>query len=475
MSWQKWSYGILAILVILIGGYLFALFGIRFYLAQHLLPDLEHQFHVQIETDGVQLNPLRGIWFHDLRIRSLKQESVGHEIFIHSFFLWSPPWQWWQKEEIPFHYEIQGMQRIPLTIVGEGSWNPVQKILTLQPSLRGPLLPSFFSPLEVHLQAHFKTQECAVTAQTRSGVLLQFEGAQMGKKFMIRPSSIRFRDSYLKCMGNITSANETQLYLKGSGEWELEQIENLLQGKRELFSRIASRLSQIEFETSFQENHWVIEKFLAGYASGELSLLGDCHLAFPYPFRLSIKGEEIELSDLIKTGSNRDQPIEGTLNGSFSLQGEANSLNSLEGEGGFEINDGHFWDLTLLKGIANLLKLPELEKIIFESAKGRFLLKNNQLSFPQVELKSRQLRLEGIGTIDLGGKIDFNVTITFSQELIQQLGETLSGMIARFLINSQGEALIQIHIKGTVQNPTYKIKPIAPEKIFQGVLERILK
>ena len=85
------------------------------------------------------------------------------------------------------------------------------------------------------------------------------------------------------------------------------------------------------------------------------------------------------------------------------------------------------------------------------------------------------LSIKGGGTMEWNGELNFLVGITFSQEFLNEIGGTPSGLIASLLTHSSGEAFTQIRITGTVQNPKYKIDPIPAQKIFQGIFQRILK
>lgn len=458
------------VLFLTAGSFLF-LWAARSYLTGQIIPDLEKKFQLEVQTSSIELNPFRGISIHGLKIRSARGEFSADQIL-----LWIYPWKWWQNKEIEFYFQAEGVQKTNLTIKGKGTWHRDRQIFTLEPVFEGPLLTSLVSPLKTSLSYDFKTQELTAAAQTHSGVATQFQGTKTPDELSIQPSWIRFRDSFLEYHGDFTTTtNNNQLYLDAAGALKLDQIEELLIGKTEIFSRIDPELSHVEFGTAVENNQVILEDLIANYALGYLSIRGVYGLSAPHRFRISLRGDQMELSELLEEPLKKGKPIEGILTGSLTLHGDAENMNALEGQGLFEITDGRLWDLTVFKGLARALKIPQLERVIFREASGRFLLKQKQWNFPQVQLRSNQLILDGRGTVAWNGELNFLVGITFSQEFLNEIGGTPSGLIAGLLTDASGQAFTQIKITGTLREPKYKIDPIPPQKIFQGIFQRILK
>ncbi len=473
----RWHYAIPGIvLFLIIAGSFFSLWAVRSYLTQQIIPDLENKFQLQIQTSSIELNPFRGILIHQLKIRSPQPEFASNEFSASQILLWSYPWKWWRQKAIEFNYQVEGVQQSNLKILGKGTWDRDQKILTIEPVFEGSLLTSFLSPLKTSLSYGFQSQEWTVAAQTPSGITAHLQGTKSPEKLFIQPSWIRFQDSFLEYHGDFTKANNgAQLYLDTTGDLKLDQIEKLLTGKTELFDRINPELSHIEFGTAVENNQIILEDLVANYALGYLSIRGVYDLAVPHRFRISLRGDQMELSDLMEEPLKKGKPIEGLITWSITFHGNTKNLNTLEGQGLFEISDGRLWDLTVFQGLAKALQIPQLRRVTFNGASGRFLLKQKQWSFPQVQLRSQQLILDGRGTIEWNGELNFTVGITFSQEFLKQIGGTPSGLIASLLTNPSGETFTQIRITGTLQDPKYKIDPIPPKKIFQGIFQRILK
>ncbi|GEM_PF-3856405 len=472
----RWSYVILGIIFFLAAGSFLSLWGARSYLTQQVIPDLESKLQIRIQTSSIELNPFRGILIRELKIHSLQPGSASKEFSADQILLWSYPWEWWQNKEIEFHYQIEGIQKTNLKIAGKGIWDRDQKILTTEPVFEGTLLTSLVSPLKTSFSYGLQNQEWKAAAQASSGVTTQLQGTITPEKLFILPSWIRFRDSFLEYHGDFTTLNNGgQLYLDAAGALKLDQIEKLLTGKTEIFTRIDPELSHAEFGTAVENNQIILEDLIANYALGYLSIRGVYDLAAPHRFRISLRGDQMELSELLEEPLKKGKPIEGLLTWSITFHGDTKNMDDLEGQGLFEITDGRLWDLTVFQGLAKALQISQLRRVTFSGASGRFLLKRKQWNFPQVQLRSRQLTLDGRGTIEWNGELNFLVGITFSREFLNEIGGTPSGLIASLLTNSLGEAFTQIKITGTVQNPKYRIDPIPAQKIFQGIFQRILK
>jgi hypothetical protein len=171
------------------------------------------------------------------------------------------------------------------------------------------------------------------------------------------------------------------------------------------------------------------------------------------------------------------QSIDGTINWALTLQGQGAHLDTLEGQGKFEIWEGELWKLNLFSGLAKVLQTPQLEHVVFDQASGQFLITEKKVVFPHVQLRSPELILDGKGSVSLENReIDFLVTATFSSNFLSQIQGTPTGLLTTLLTTPDGKAIVQIRISGTFDSPQYKPQPVSPgqflQRLFQGIVPK---
>ena len=130
--------------------------------------------------------------------------------------------------------------------------------------------------------------------------------------------------------------------------------------------------------------------------------------------------------------------------------------------------ENNFFDFFVFSGIANILYIPGVSKIIFGEARGTFTISNKKAYTEDTEMSSQEMSLVGNGTVDFDGNLDFQITAAFDKGLLEVASPL--GPFRDFLIDKEGHYLGDINLSGTTKEPKFKINPIPINKIFQNKL-----
>ncbi|MBU1121833.1 MAG: AsmA-like C-terminal domain-containing protein [Candidatus Omnitrophota bacterium] len=187
---------------------------------------------------------------------------------------------------------------------------------------------------------------------------------------------------------------------------------------------------------------------------------------------LNITAINIDLAQLKDYLNLKNKTIEGKLSGRVYLHN--NSLSNwekLNGEGSVSVVEGNLWQFNLLKGLGEILYIPDFETIIFDKGYSDLVLKDENIVFKNLELNSDQINFKGEGKISVKGDIDFKLYPELSPLIISDSHE-LQNLIGQFL----GKSGLGVEIKGTLKKPKYQVSPIfsSPlegiKTIFEGIL-----
>ena len=185
-----------------------------------------------------------------------------------------------------------------------------------------------------------------------------------------------------------------------------------------------------------------------------------------YVVQLAVR--DIDISKWKNDTEMRDKDLRGRFSANTELGGFGNNLDTLKGKGAFQISNGRFWELPVFSGLANILYIPGVSKIIFGEARGTFTISNKKAYTEDTEMSSQEMSLVGNGTVDFDGNLDFQITAAFDKGLLEVASPL--GPFRDFLIDKEGRYLGDINLSGTTKEPKFKINPIPINKIFQNKL-----
>ena len=234
---------------------------------------------------------------------------------------------------------------------------------------------------------------------------------------------------------------------------------------------------KLKFETfhiegNFKNNYISITRLTANPYDGSLAANAVMDLSkkeTQYVVQIGVR--DIDIGKLKNDTPLKDKKISGRLSANADLGGFANDLGTLKGSGKFQISDGAFWELPVFSGLANILYIPGVSKIVFGQAQGTFTIANKKVSTDDTQLTSQQMSLIGNGSIDFDGNLDFQVTAAFDKGLLDVASPI--GPLRNIFVDKEGRYSGKINLGGTIKDPKSEIKMPNPIKIFNNIKDGI--
>ncbi|OGX34389.1 MAG: hypothetical protein A3I43_06510 [Omnitrophica WOR_2 bacterium RIFCSPLOWO2_02_FULL_50_19] len=251
---------------------------------------------------------------------------------------------------------------------------------------------------------------------------------------------------------------------KDQSTWQIDLITDSPQLK---IKKI--KLNDFHIESKFKDKFVTLPRITAAPYDGTLAANAviDFNQQDPqYVVQLAVR--DIDISKWKNDTEMRDKDLRGRFSANTELGGFGNSLDTLKGKGAFQISNGRFWELPVFSGLANILYIPGVSKIIFGEARGTFTISNKKAYTEDTEMSSQEMSLVGNGTVDFDGNLDFQITAAFDKGLLEVASPL--GPFRDFLIDKEGHYLGDINLSGTTKEPKFKINPIPINKIFQNKL-----
>ncbi len=285
------------------------------------------------------------------------------------------------------------------------------------------------------------------------------------------PKITDFYDRY-----NIRGNAKLTVFSKGEGaswkDWEIG-----LKVKSDEIGFLTFKVSDLYADLRLKDRQLNIPVFNLKPYDGLLFLRGNFDLItdnIPYYLDVDISG--LELNKLVQDTQLNKKDISGFLSLKALINGNANDINVIKGKGWFKILNGNLWEVSFLKGLADILFMPDLKTIVFKEAFSNFEIANRKISTDDTLLTSDELTLLIRGFLDFSGNIDLTVTTSFEKNFVNK---TVGEKIKSFVLDSLGRFMGEIHITGSLKEPKYTTNPIRLDKIlkekFKGFFGNILR
>ena len=152
--------------------------------------------------------------------------------------------------------------------------------------------------------------------------------------------------------------------------------------------------------------------------------------------------------------------MSGFVSSKFFLKGYGSDPDAIRGSGWVTITGGNLWEIPLLGGVSDALKMSGLRSVIFKEVVGNFVIDNRRLSTDDLTFYSQQANMHANGWLDFDGNIDIRIDTDITQDLIE--GDSDAAMIANLLLTQAGNYMGRIRITGTTDEPKYEMaaKPV---------------
>jgi len=287
-----------------------------------------------------------------------------------------------------------------------------------------------------------------------------------------------FPEKMKKSKVKLDGISDFTLYYKGEAK-NLKAGEGILK-----LSSLALYLNEYQFNNvkiSLKlENHILnIEQFNAEPYQGIFTVQGKVDMAQDNPeYNLIMEMGSVNLARAVKDTNLRERDISGLLSTQLKVTGYGFDLNTIKGIGVIQVTDGKLFELPLLKSLAGLLGVSDLEDSYFREGSGHFRIANKYLSTNDLILVSDRIDLNCAGTLAFDSKVNFLIrtNIKSPQNAInKKIEQSSKGKIADILLKGTQALAREIRLTGTVKEPQWSIQPIKPEQIFEGIFKNILR
>ncbi len=338
---------------------------------------------------------------------------------------------------------------------------------------------------DLNLKTNFVLQEALAT-------LSKFEGKYKNIKFNLFGAVSDFKDPLLNVYGSIAlDINELKNYLPQknvelltknevsgelsakfyfAGKWKDQKTwaMELKVGSPQLQVK-KLKFDDCYLEYKFKDNFVSMPTIAARPYGGNLvaNVAIDYAQKNPqYAIELDIK--DVDISKWKNDTELKKYDLRGLFYANAEFGGFGNNIETLRGKGRFAIVNGKLWELPVFAGLANILFIPGVDKIVFREARGSFTVGNKAIYTSDTEIHATEMNLVYDGSVDFDGNLDFSVTAAFAKNLLAT--PTGLGPLRDLLLDQAGNYIGDIKLKGTLKEPKYAIKPFPIDKIFQKKL-----
>lgn len=328
-----------------------------------------------------------------------------------------------------------------------------------------------------------------------SAVLDKFEGKYKNSKFNLFGAISDFKDPLLNFYGSVaTDINElkdclpqqnAELLAKNevngaltakfyfSGKWK-ERKSWVLDLKAESPQLQVKKLKFDDFhlEYKLKDNFVSMPSITVKPYGGSLV----ANIAIDYTkenpqYAIEAEIKDIDISKLKNDTGFKKQDLRGLFYANAEFGGFGKNIETLRGKGRFAVVEGKLWELPVFAGLANILFIPGVDKIVFREARGNFTVGNRAIYTNDAEMRATEMNLVYDGSVDFDGNLDFSITAAFAKNLLAIPSRI--GPLRDWLIDEAGNYIGDIKLKGTLKEPKHTIKPFPLDKILQKkLLER---
>lgn len=205
--------------------------------------------------------------------------------------------------------------------------------------------------------------------------------------------------------------------------------------------------------------------------SGAIRMQGNFDLGPDIPaYFLKLNAADIDLAKL-KTDLNlKEKDLAGIMDIEANFSGDFKGVDNLKGAAGLSIENGKLWEVNLLKGLGELIFLPDYQKIAFNQAHGTFDIENKSMITDDLQLISDQLKLNINGKVGFDGTLGLTIYNEVNKGLIKDSSDIRKLFTA--ILGEVGGSIV-VKVSGTVQKPKYSIVPVVSD-VIKGLKDFIL-
>ena len=465
---------------------------------------LQQKSKGQIQAESIRYIPFRGAELKTIAIVSRTRKPL---FTLDKIYLNVSPWPLIIRQQLDFRIDLYPVKtKRPLVI--NGLYQIKQQKLTVDSKIRTDL---FAQRQLIHARA-----QALIDRKEKSKIDLEVSSRDLnvqgnfyikGKDLRIEKFSANILDSRFDLIGDVQNLPNPILSIYGNLDLNLARLKDLnprysgMLNKLDIAGRcpgeilIASELNnpQIGLKISGQEirveqmkmedlsliakvedKKLDLNKFYGRLCGGEINLQGDCRLdTQDLPANLNLNIFNLDINRVIKDATGKDSPVHGRAFSLGRLSAPLKNAQTVEGQLWVSVSGSNILQIPFFMGIAEVLRLPELKKVKFKEASGNFAIAGEAIRTDDFNIASNNINIGFKGYMDFAGNLGFDVYPSFSANFLSA-APNISNILGVF-IDSTGNFLGEIKLKGNINNPRYSFKPISTDKLFRKGIEEGLK
>ncbi len=183
-------------------------------------------------------------------------------------------------------------------------------------------------------------------------------------------------------------------------------------------------------------------------AGGDIAGQVSVHLpdSGPGNYSMDFAVKNADLREVAKQVAGKGQRIQGQVSASLALQGDWTDPKTRRGRGDVMVSGKEIYQIPLLLGLMEVTNLSLPTSSPFSEGTARYLVEGQRVTFEQIQMRSVSMVMSGNGWLDFDTK-KVRMNFTTENPQIPKLP------IINDLVAGAREELLQIQVRGTVQNP----------------------
>jgi hypothetical protein len=206
-----------------------------------------------------------------------------------------------------------------------------------------------------------------------------------------------------------------------------------------------------------------------GQMRGELAggeMAGGVDLAFPdlgaSRYRLNLVLHHADVRELT---AETDHDISGELTASLALEGDWSDIRTRRGRGDVSVSGKDMYKIPLVLGLLQITNLSLPISAPFNEGSARYSVDGQTVTFENLALRSNTMLMSGSGQLDFGTR---QVRMSFTTDNPAWPHIPIVGD----LLNNAKNEMLQIHVKGTLQEPKVSATAI---NTFTTTVDEVLR
>jgi hypothetical protein len=208
------------------------------------------------------------------------------------------------------------------------------------------------------------------------------------------------------------------------------------------------------------------------------SLLLTCHLALGdpgSPYNAQCHIENVSVARLFLESGSKMQPVQGRLEGNFTISGLAGDAASRNGTGHFQLLNTHLKNLPLLQAFGEALRIQDLSQLHFKKADLECQLHGTTLMLDPLVLESRDLQLSVHGQYLAGeDRLDLHARLVIDQAIGHQLPQFIESNFIPCGDDAPGSRFIDFTVTGPLSKPSTDLFDRVLSGPMNGLFENLL-